>query len=257
MTNKKYLRYLLTTFALLLFLFGIQLPIHAESYNVPMQVLENGSSNTSYAAAYFAKSATVTPTGNGSYNVTSSVTTQKDLGNYPVQILNIDGAGAHVSRSDSGDSQTITYSFTTTDLKARHNAAIKVDVNSINYHHNYIVGLSLDASAVPAAASSSSSSSASSQASSSSSQAASSQATSSTETASSSSVTEASQSSEATASSSETNKSATSKSSQKTTKQVTKETHKDKDKQLPVAAIVGGGLAIGVILGLVINLKKK
>lgn len=255
MTNKKYLRYLLSTFALLLFLFGIQLPIHAESYNVPMQVLENGSSNTSYAAAYFAKSATVTPTGNGSYNVTSSVTTQKDLGNYPVQILNIDGAGANVSRSDSGDSQTITYSFTTTDLKARHNAAIKVDVNSINYHHNYIVGLSLDASAVPAA--SSSSSSASSQSASSSSQAASSQATSSTEIASSSSVTEASQSSEPTASSSETSKSATSKSSQKATKQVAKETHQDKDKQLPVAAIVGGGLAIGVILGLVINLKKK
>lgn len=256
MTNKKYLRYLLSTFALLLFLFGIQLPIHAESYNVPMQVLENGSSNTSYAAAYFAKSATVTPTGNGSYNVTSSVTTQKDLGNYPVQILNIDGAGANVSRSDSGDSQTITYSFTTTDLKARHNAAIKVDVNSINYHHNYIVGLSLNASAVPAAASSSSSS-ASNQSASSSSQATSSQATSSTEIASSSSVTEASQSSEPAASSSETSKSATSKSSQKATKQVTTETHKDKDKQLPVAAIVGGGLAIGVILGLVINLKKK
>ena len=255
MTNKKYLRYLLSTLTLLLFMFGIQLPVHAESYNVPMQVLENGTSNTSYAAAYFAKSATVTPTGNGSYNVTSSVTTQKGLGNYPVQILNIDGAGANVSRSDSGDSQTITYSFTTTDLKARHNAAIKVDVNSINYHHNYVVGLSLDASAVPAAVSSSSS--ASSQASSSSSQSASSQATSSTEIASSSSVTEASQSSEPATSSSETSKSATSKSSQKATKQVTKETHQNKDKQLPVAAIVGGGLAIGVILGLVINLKKK
>ncbi len=255
MTNRKYLRYLLSAFSLVLFMFGMQLPIHAESYNVPMQVLENGSSNTSYAAAYFAKSATVTPTGNGSYNVTSSVTTQKDLGNYPVQILNVDGAGANVSRSDSGDSQTITYSFTTTDLKARHNAAIKVDVNSINYHHNYVVGLSLDASAVPAAASSSSS--ASSQSASSSSQAASSQATSSTEIASSSSVIEASQSSEPAASSSETNKSATSKSSQKATKQVAKETHQDKDKQLPVAAIVGGGLAIGIILGLVINLKKK
>lgn len=170
--------------------------------------------------------------------------------------MNVDGAGANVSRSDSGDSQTITYSFTTTNLKARHNAAIKVDVNSINYHHNYIVGLLLNASAVPAAATSSNSS-ASSQSASSSSQAASSQATSSTEIASSSSVTETSQSSEPTASSSETSKSATSKSNQKATKQVTTETHKDKDKQLSVAAIVGGGLAIGVILGLVINLKKK
>ena len=255
MTNKKYLRYLLSTLTLLLFMFGIQLPVHAESYNVPMQVLENGTSNTSYAAAYFAKSATVTPTGNGSYHVTSSVTTKKDLGNYPVQILNVDGAGANVSRSDSGDSQTITYSFTTTNLKARHDAAIKVDVNSINYHHNYIVGLSLNASAVPTAAASSSS--ASSQAPSSSSQSASSQATSSTEIASSSSVTEASQSSESATSSSETSQAVTSKSSKKATKQVTKETHQDKDKQLPVAAIVGGGLAIGVILGLVINLKKK
>lgn len=254
MHNKKYLRYLLSMLALLLFMIGVQIPVHAASYNVPLQVLENGSSNTSYAAAYFANSATVTPNGNGSYTVTSTVTTQKDLGNYPVQVLSIDGAGANVSRSDSGNSQTITYSFVTSNLSARHNAAIKVDVNSINYHHNYVVGLSLNASSVPAATSSSSSS-ATSQLSSSSSQVASSQTTSSSVVASSSSSSESCQSSSTTTSSSATSKHAASKSSQKSTKQVAEETHKDK--QLPVAAIVGGGLAIGVILGLVINLKKK
>ncbi|WP_439818782.1 NEAT domain-containing protein [Weissella paramesenteroides] len=253
MHNKKYLRYLLSMLTLLLFTIGVQIPVHADSYNVPLQVLENGSSNTSYAAAYFANSATVTPNGNGSYTVTSTVTTQKDLGNYPVQVLSIDGAGANVSRSDSGNSQTITYSFVTSNLNARHNAAIKVDVNSINYHHNYVVGLSLNASSVPAATSSSSS--ATSQLSSSSSQVASSQTTSSSVVASSSSSSESSQSSATTTTSSATSKHAASKSSQKSTKQVAKETHKDK--QLPVAAIVGGGLAIGVILGLAINLKKK
>lgn len=124
-----------------------------ETYNAPMQVLENGTNSASYASAYFANSATVTPNGD-QYTVTSTVTTDTSLGDYPVQMLSIDGSGVTTSRSQSGNKQTITYSFVTSDLKARHNANIKVDVDSINYHHNYTVGLVLDTANVPAPAAS-------------------------------------------------------------------------------------------------------
>ena len=127
--------------------------VFGETYNAPMQVLENGTNSASYASAYFANSATVTPNGN-QYTVTSTVTTDTSLGDYPVQMLSIDGSGVTTSRSQSGNKQTITYSFVTSDLKTRHNANIKVDVDSINYHHNYTVGLVLDTANVPAPAAS-------------------------------------------------------------------------------------------------------
>lgn len=127
--------------------------VFGDTYNTPMQVLENGTNSASYASAYFANLATVTPNGN-QYTVTSTVTTDTSLGDYPVQMLSIDGSGVTTSRSQSGNKQTITYSFVTSDLKARHNANIKVDVDSINYHHNYTVGLVLDTANVPAPATS-------------------------------------------------------------------------------------------------------
>jgi len=125
--------------------------VQADTYNVPMQVLENGTNSASYASAYFASSATVSTNGD-QYTVTSTVSTDTSLGNYPVQILSVDGGGVSTSRSQAGNTQTLTYSFVTSNLAARHNTAIKVDVNSINYHHNYIVGLVLDTSAIPAPA---------------------------------------------------------------------------------------------------------
>lgn len=125
--------------------------VFGDTYNTPMQILENGTNSASYASAYFANLATVTPNGN-QYTVTSTVTTDTSLGDYPVQMLSIDGSGVTTSRSQSGNKQTITYSFVTSDLKARHNANIKVDVDSINYHHNYTVGLVLDTANVPAPA---------------------------------------------------------------------------------------------------------
>ena len=132
-------------------LFTMGQAVHADTYTVPMQVLENGTNSTSYAAAYFANSATVTTNGD-QYTVTSTVTTDTSLGNYPVQVLSIDGGGVSTSRSQAGNNQTLTYTFVTSNLAARHNAAIKVDVDSINYHHNYTVGLVLNTAAIPAPA---------------------------------------------------------------------------------------------------------
>lgn len=123
-------------------------PAQAATQTVPLSVLKDGTNNTSYAASYFANTATVTSAGNGSYTITSTITTAKALGNYPVQMLSINGAPAAVSKTDAGDSQVITYSFQTNQLAARHEAVIKVDVDSLNYHHTYNVGLQVDASAV-------------------------------------------------------------------------------------------------------------
>jgi len=141
--NRKFIIGLLITIGVW---FGLAAPVHADTQNVPLAVLKAGTHDTSYAASYFANSASVTSLGNGSYTVTSTVTTSKKLGNYPVQILSVNGAPASVTRSDQGNAQTITYSFQTSNPAALNNAVIKVDVNSINYHHTYNVGLQLDVS---------------------------------------------------------------------------------------------------------------
>lgn len=122
--------------------------VQADTQTVPLSVLKDGTNNTSYAASYFANTANVTSEGNGAYTITSTITTNKALGDYPVQMLSINGAPANVSKSDNGTSQIITYSFQTRQLNARHAAVIKVDVDSLNYHHTYNVGLQVDASAV-------------------------------------------------------------------------------------------------------------
>ncbi|MCW0952519.1 NEAT domain-containing protein [Weissella ceti] len=120
----------------------------ANTQTVPLSVLKEGTNQTSYAASYFSNVASVTPLGNGQYTITSSVTTNKSLGNYPVQIMSINGGAANTSKSANGQTQTITYSFQTNNLSARQNAVIKVDVDSINYHHVYNVGLQIDASSI-------------------------------------------------------------------------------------------------------------
>lgn len=146
--NKKYL---VVLFLSSLFMLVAWTPnVHADNYTVPLAVLKDGTGQTSYAASYFSNSANVVDNGDGTYVVTSTITTDKKLGNFPVQILSIDGGGANVSQADNGDSQTVTYSYQTNDLTERHNAVIKVDVDNIDYHHTYNVGLQLDASSIPA-----------------------------------------------------------------------------------------------------------
>ncbi|MBX4173206.1 NEAT domain-containing protein [Weissella viridescens] len=207
-------------------LFALPISVNADTQTVPLAVLKDGTNDTSYAASYFAHSANVTSDGNGIYTITSTVTTSKKLGDYPVQILSIDGAPANVSKADNGDSQTITYSYQTKDLSERHAAVIKVDVNNINYHHTYNVGLQLDASSIkqdePAK-----SSSASSQADSSSSS--------------------AGESSE-TSSSSEQQSSQSSKSSQPDVSSSSDDNTDDKSHMFKqVGAVVAGGLGIGIL----------
>lgn len=141
-TMKKFMMGILLSVAMFLMM---PLSMNAAEQTVPLSVLKDGTNETSYAASYFANSATVTSDGNGLYTVTSTVTTSKNLGNYPVQIISINGAPANVSKTDNGDTQTITYSYQTNAINERHGAVIKVDVDNINYHHTYNVGLQLDA----------------------------------------------------------------------------------------------------------------
>lgn len=235
--------------------------VAADSYTVPMQILENGTNKTSYAAAYFAGSATVTPSDNG-YAITSTITTDTSLGNYPVQMLSVDGAGVSIAKSQAGKNQTITYTFYTNDLAARHNANIRVDVDNINYHHNYTVGLVVDGSSVPATQTATVASESVAQ----SSPAASSEAGTSHQP-SATSVTVSSESSKITSSSVETSASSTSSSVASTSSSAKKKaptTKKEvpsksvtRETPLPIAAIIGGGLVIGIASAVALNLLKK
>lgn len=198
--------------------------VAADSYTVPMQILENGTNKTSYAAAYFAGSATVTPSDNG-YAITSTITTDTSLGNYPVQMLS-------------------------------------VDVDNINYHHNYTVGLVVDGSSVPATQTATVASESVAQ----SSPAASSEAGTSHQP-SATSVTVSSESSKITSSSVETSASSTSSSVASTSSSAKKKaptTKKEvpsksvtRETPLPIAAIIGGGLVIGIASAIALNLLKK
>jgi heme-binding NEAT domain protein len=143
--TKKIMMGLLVSLGMLLMM---PLSMNAAEQTVPLSVLKDGTNDTSYAASYFSNSASVTSNGDGLYTVTSTVTTNKNLGNYPVQIISIDGAPANVSKTDNGDTQTITYSYQTNAVTERHAAVIKVDVDNINYHHTYNVGLQLAADSI-------------------------------------------------------------------------------------------------------------
>ena len=227
--------------------------VAADSYTVPMQILENGTNKTSYAAAYFAGSATVTPSDNG-YAITSTITTDTSLGNYPVQMLSVDGAGVSIAKSQAGKNQTITYTFYTNDLAARHNANIRVDVDNINYHHNYTVGLATQTATVASESVAQSSPAASSEAGTS-------------HQPSATSVTVSSESSKITSSSVETSASSTSSSVASTSSSAKKKaptTKKEvpsksvtRETPLPIAAIIGGGLVIGIASAIALNLLKK
>lgn len=143
--TKKIMMGLLVSLGMLLMM---PLSMNAAEQTVPLSVLKDGTNDTSYAASYFSNSASVTSNGDGLYTVTSTVTTNKNLGNYPVQIISIDGAPANVSKTDNGDTQTITYAYQTNAVTERHAAVIKVDVDNINYHHTYNVGLQLAADSI-------------------------------------------------------------------------------------------------------------
>jgi hypothetical protein len=199
--------------------------VSADTYQVPMQV-QSADGGTSYAAAYFASTATVTETASG-YTVTSTVTTDANsLGDWPVQITSVDGAGVQTSQAQNGATQTLTYTFSTSNLAARHDAAIKVDVNNINYHHTYTVGLVLDTSSIPARQ---------------------------TEASTAAVVSSTSESS-----SSSSEKASSSKSASHTA--ADKKTTRADNNDLPVLPIILGGLVIGVGLAaitIVIQRKKQ
>lgn len=61
--------------------FGHAQAVHADSYQTNYQVLKAGTSQISYADAYFSKPAVVTPNGD-SYNVSVTVSTEYSLGRF-------------------------------------------------------------------------------------------------------------------------------------------------------------------------------
>ncbi len=152
----KYLLLVAGTFFLAFFIKTSE--VSASSYQASYTIEKYGTTQTSIADAYFVKPATIS-VGQTQYNVSITIKTSHDLGSFPVQILNINGQGPQVSKSTSGNADYYTFSFTTKSVKQSMTGNMKVDIDSMDYHHTYGFTLLLDAASIPALASSSSSSS--------------------------------------------------------------------------------------------------
>ena len=150
----KYLLVVAGTFLLVFFMKTIE--VSASSYQVNYTIEKYGTSQTSIADAYFVKPATVS-VGQEQYNVSITVKTSHDLGSFPVQILNINGQGPQVSKSTSGNEDYYTFSFTTKSVKQSISGNMKVDIDSMDYHHTYGFNLLMNSGSVPELSSSSSS----------------------------------------------------------------------------------------------------
>ncbi|MDC7952904.1 NEAT domain-containing protein [Liquorilactobacillus mali] len=150
----KYLLLVAGTFLLVFFMKTIE--VSASSYQVNYTIEKYGTSQTSIADAYFVKPATVS-VGQGQYNVSITIKTSHDLGSFPVQILNINGQGPQVSKSTSGNADYYTFSFTTKSVKQSMSGNMKVDIDSMDYHHTYGFTLLMNGGSVPELTSSSSS----------------------------------------------------------------------------------------------------
>lgn len=142
---------------LIIFFFNIA-RISAASYQVSYTIEKYGSTQTSIADAYFEKPATVT-LGQGQYTVSMTVKTSHDLGSFPVQILNVNGQTPQVSKSTSGNEDYYTFTFATQSVKKTMSGNMKVDIDSMDYHHTYGFNLILSADIVPDLTSGTSSSS--------------------------------------------------------------------------------------------------
>lgn len=132
--------------ASLVVVFGFGKSVNAQTVNY--QILKYGTNETSYASAYFVNPGDVSVQ-NGNYKVSLTVKTKHDLGRFPVQILNVDGQTPNVSKSTNGDTDFYTFSFLTKDLSNKINGNMKVDVDMINYHHNYGFNLKVDTTNLP------------------------------------------------------------------------------------------------------------
>lgn len=216
------------------------------------QVLKYGTTQTSYADAYFVKPGDVSVV-NGAYQITLTVATTHDLGRFPVVILNVNGQQPTVTKSTQGDTDYYTFRFTSVSVTQTLSGNMKVDIDSINYHHTYGFDLKFDASQLPSLAASSSS--AASESSSRSASSKSSATTTSTTASSSSTTTAANSSSKSTSSHS---KSVSSASSSKPSNQVKNQPEQHQTTPLWLVALGGlvGGFVVMMGIGFLISRKK-
>lgn len=139
-----------TSFAIVI---GMATTTFAQS--VSYQILKDGTGQTSYASAYFLNPANVVAQGN-QYRVSIVVATKHELGRFPVKVGSINGQSPQINQSTSGDTDYYTITFTADNLSQKLSGTMRVDIDALDYHHNYGFGLKFDSSSLPALASSSS-----------------------------------------------------------------------------------------------------
>lgn len=130
-------------------IFGVAMLPTVRAQAVPYQVLKYGTNELSYASAYFITPGDVTAVGD-QYRVSLVIATTHDLGHFPVTILTVNNQKPTVNQTTQGDKDYYSFSFTIIDPKALLSGTMKVDVDSLNYHHTYDFNLKLDAQNVPA-----------------------------------------------------------------------------------------------------------
>lgn len=136
------------------------LPTKVSADSINYQCLKYGTSEQSIASGYYVKPAQISANGD-QYLVTMTIQTGAKLGNWPVTVLSINGAGpANVSKTRNGDNYDYSYSFQTKDLSKVINSSISINVPNV-YTAKHNIGFKFDTGNLPALAATNSSNSSS------------------------------------------------------------------------------------------------
>lgn len=122
--------------------------VTVKAQSVNYQILKDGGNQTSYASAYFTNPADVTVQGD-SYHVRLVVATSHELGRFPVKVAAVNGQKPQVSETTHGNMDYYTIAFNANNLTDVINGTMHVDVDALNYHHDYAFGLKFNQSNLP------------------------------------------------------------------------------------------------------------
>lgn len=134
--------------------FWVPVTVHGDTINY--QALKYGTNQTSLATNYYVRPATVTVNGD-QYLVTMTIHTGRDLGQWPVTVLSINGTGpANVRKTQSASGYDYSYAFQTADLTRTINSSISINVPKV-YVAKHDISFKFDTSRLPKLAQASSS----------------------------------------------------------------------------------------------------
>lgn len=115
---------------------------------VTYQILKFGTQELSYASAYFVNPGEVNVVDN-QFKTTLTIKTDHTLGRFPVKIITIDGQEPHVTQTTQNNIDFYTFDFVSKDLTHNIDGRMTVDVDTLNYHHQYDFNLKINKDQLP------------------------------------------------------------------------------------------------------------